>query len=55
MIKNKRLRFTIGAQWRTCRTAIKVVQIATKQFTILSIVDEMYLRDQTVLLLSACP
>jgi len=47
MTENKRLGFTI-MQWRTCRAAIKLVQIATKQFTILSIVSEMCLRDQAV-------
>jgi len=47
MIKNKRLRFT-NVQWRI---AIKLVHIATEQFTIMSIfsiVSEMCLRDQTV-------
>jgi len=49
MIENKRLRCTI-VQWRTCQTAIKLVYLATKQFTILGVVSEMCFQDQTVVL-----
>jgi len=48
MIEKKGLRFTVDVKWRTCRTAIKLVRIASKQFTILGIFGKMCLQDQTV-------
>jgi len=48
MIKNKRLRFT-NVQWRTCRTAIKLVHNCNRAvYNHEYIVSEMCLRDQTV-------